>query len=87
MATILTDIDLRVEGNPIVRVFTRDLEQCVNSIIRIGRSDVTEIINEKNEKAIISKSRIKHLFDNHETVFLNGKSAIRCIASPLDASF
>ena len=83
MEKILTDIDIRVEGNPILRVFTRNLEQCADSIIRIGRSDVTEITNEKNEKAIISKSRIKHLYDNHETVFLNGKSGIRCIATPL----
>ena len=47
MEKVLTDIDIRVEGNPILRVFTRNFEQCANSIIRIGRSDVTEITNEK----------------------------------------
>lgn len=80
---ILRDLDIKIERNPVAHVFTSDFTECSRRIIRLGKRDSTEITSEAGQSAVVVKSRRKAGIAPYVTAFIEGKTGIRCIESPL----
>lgn len=81
--TILWDLDIRIEGNPVYHAFSAALETCTTRSIQLGRTDATEIISETGNVAVICRSRRSTGYEQYETVFIDGRVKKTCIHSPL----
>jgi len=80
---ILRDLDIKIERNPVAHVFTSDFAGCSRRIVRLGKRDATDITSETGQSAVIVKSRRKAGFAPYTTAFIEGRTDIRCIESPL----
>ena len=80
---ILRDLDIKIERNPVAHVFTSDFAGCSRRIVRLGKRDATDITSETGQSAVIVKSRRKAGFAPYTTAFIEGRTGIRCIESPL----
>lgn len=81
--TVLWDLNIRIEGNPVYHAFSASLEKCVSRSIRLGKTDASEIISETGKIAVICQSRKSTGYGDYETVFIERTTHKNCIQSPL----
>lgn len=80
--TVLWDLNIRIEGNPVYHAFSVSLEKCGSRPIKLGKTDASEIISETGKVAVICHSRKSTGYGDYETVFIEGTAHKKCIQSP-----
>jgi superfamily II DNA or RNA helicase len=80
--TVLWDLDIRIEGNPVYHAFSASLEKCRSSAIRIGKTDAEELVSETGKTAVICPNRKSTGYSDYETVFIKGDTQKKCVLSP-----
>lgn len=81
--TVLWDLNIRIEGNPVYHAFSASLEKCSSRSVRLGKTDASEIISETGKVAIVCHGRKSTGYGDYETIFIEGTTQKNCIQSPL----
>lgn len=74
----IKDLDLKVEGNPVLHVFSKDISLCKFERIVDGRKKAVEITNECGEVGCIGSSTSYKNFESYETRFSYTSKYISC---------
>lgn len=81
--TVLWDLNIRIDGNPVYHAFSASLEKCRSRLVKLEKTDASEVISETGKIAVICHSRKSTGYGDYETVFIKGTAHKNCIQSPL----